>query len=601
MRVPHREDLANRSDPESCAEHREVQGEALTGENAGQVLSCEINSSGAPTLLSEAEGHIGEDVKRESSSSPAQSKTLSMRRSFLHGTWEIPSSSADSDAERPGKALGRKPGKRGDGKSDDCVVPVKPPNKGEQPAEGVEGRRSTKGNAEQSAAGRTQSRATASTGLAGVREVAQRSKKERFTALLHHVTVDLLRASFYALKRQAASGVDGVTWTQYEDGLEDRLVRLHRAVHVGSYRAQPSRRVYIPKADGTKRPLGIAAIEDKIVQQAVVTVLNAIYEADFLGFSYGFRRGRGQHDALDALWTGLMYKKVNWVLDADIRSFFDTIDHDWMMRFIEHRVGDNRILRLIRKWLSAGVMEEGVWSQTRSGTPQGAVASPLLANIYLHYVFDLWVHQWRRSKAQGDVIVVRYADDTVVGFEHASDARRFLEALKERMQRFGLSLHPAKTRLIEFGRFAADRRKRRGEGKPETFNFLGFTHLCGRSRTTGNFVVRRLTMAKRLCAALRDIKMTLLKHLHRHPADVGRWLNRVVQGYFNYHAVPGNFHRLATFRTQVVHLWLRVLRRRSQRHRMPWARFARYATRWVPYPRIVHPSPHVRFFVSHPR
>src|SRR5215510_6637043 len=600
MKVLHREDLANHSDPESCAEHRKVQGEALTGEAAGQVLSCEINSSGAPTLLSEAEGHIAEDVTRESPSSPTQSKTLSMRRSFPHGTWEIPSSSAGINAERPGKATSRKPDKHGDGKSDDCTVPVKSSNKGEQPAERREGRRSTKGNADQSAAVRTQSRGTASSGLAGVREAAQRSKKERFTALLHHVTIDLLRESFYALKRQAASGVDGVTWAQYEDGLDDRLVTLHGAVHIGSYRAQPSRRAYIPKADGTKRPLGIAAIEDKIVQQAVVTVLNAIYEADFLGFSYGFRRGRGPHDALDALWVGLMYKNVNWVLDADIRSFFDTIDHGWMMRFIEHRVGDRRILRLIRKWLSAGVMEEGVWSQTGAGTPQGAVASPLLANIYLHYVFDLWVQQWRRHKAQGDVIVIRYADDTIVGFQHPFEASSFLQALKARLQQFGLSLQPEKTRLIEFGRYAAERRKRRGQGKPETFNFLGFTHVCGKSRTSGNFVVRRYTMAKRLRAALHAIKASLLRHLHRHPAEVGRWLQRVVRGYFNYHAVPGNYRRLATFRDHVVRLWLRVLRRRSQRHRMNWARFARYVDRWVPHPRIVHPSSHVRFFATHP-
>jgi group II intron reverse transcriptase/maturase len=578
-----------------------VQGEALTGEAAGQVLSCEISPTEAPTLLTEAEGHIEADATRKSSSSLTQSKTLRMRRSFPNGTWEIPSTSAGNNAERPRKAPSRKRGEHVDGKSDDCIVPLKSANNGEQPAERMEGRRSTKGNADQSAALRTQSRACASSGLAGVREVARRSKKERFTALLHHVTVDLLRESFYALHRQAASGVDGITWTQYEDGLEDRLVKLHRAVHTGSYRAQPSKRVYIPKADGTKRPLGIAVIEDKIVQQAVVSVLNAIYEADFLGFSYGFRRGRGQHDALDALWVGLMYKNVNWVLDADIRSFFDTIDHDWMMRFVEHRVGDKRILRLIRKWLSAGAMEEGVWSQTSGGTPQGAVISPLLANIYLHYVFDLWVHQWRRHKAQGDVIVVRYADDTIVGFQDSFEASSFLVALRGRLQQFGLSLHPEKTRLIEFGRYATERRKRRGQGKPETFNFLGFTHFCAKSRTTGKFLVRRVTMAKRLRAALCAVKRTLLRHLHRHPSEVGRWLQRVVRGYFNYHAVPGNYERLASFRTQVIHLWLRALRRRSQRHRMNWARFARYAERWVPHPRILHPSSYARFFATHPR
>ena len=600
MKVLHREDLANHSGPESCAEHRKVQGEALTGEAAGQVLSCEISPTEAPTLLSEAEGHIDGDATRKSSSSLTQSKTLRMRRSFPNGTWEIPSTSAGNNAERPRKASSRKLGTHVGGKSDDRVVPLKSANNGQQPAERMEERRSTKGNADQSAALRTQSRVCASSGLVGVREAARRSK-ERFTALLHHVTIGLLRESFYALQRHAASGVDGVTWTQYEDGLEDRLAKLHEAVHSGSYRAQPSRRAYIPKADGTKRPLGIAAIEDKIVQQAVVTVLNAIYEADFLGFSYGFRKGRGQHDALDALWVGLMYKNVNWVLDADIRSFFDTIEHSWMMRFVEHRVGDKRILRLIRRWLSAGVMEEGVWSPTSGGTPQGAVISPLLANIYLHYVFDLWAHQWRRHQAQGAVIVVRYADDTIVGFQDSSEASRFLVALKGRLRQFGLSLHPAKTRLVEFGRYAAERRKRRGQGKPETFNFLGFTHFCGKSRTSGNFVVRRVTMAKRLRAALQAIKANLLRHLHRHPADIGRWLQRVVRGYFNYHAVPGNYDRLASFRTQVIHLWLRVLRRRSQRHRLNWARFARYAERWIPHPRIIHPSSYVRFFATHPR
>jgi RNA-directed DNA polymerase len=601
MKVPYREDVANHSGPESCAGYREVQGEALTGENAGQVLSCEILSSGAPTLLSEAEGHIGEGASRESSASPTQSETLSMRGSFLNGTWEIPFSPAGGAAGRSGKAICRKSDVYGNGKSDDCTVPMKLLNNGEEPAEAVEGRRSTKGNVGQSAAVRTQSRAAASFGLAGVREAARKSRKERFTALLHHVTIDLLRDSFYALKRQAASGVDGVTWQQYEEGLEDRLVALHRAVQVGSYRAQPSRRVYIAKADGTKRPLGVAAIEDKTVQQAVVTVLNAIYEADFLGFSYGFRPGRSQHDALDALWMGLMTRKVNWVLDADIRSFYDTIDHTWMMRFIEHRVADKRLLRLIRKWLRAGVMEEGVWSESTVGTPQGAVVSCLLANIYLHYSFDLWAHQWRQRKARGEVLVIRYADDIVLGFQHQSEARRFLEALKVRMQKFGLALHPDKTRLLEFGRFAATDRQRRGERKPATFDFLGFTHACGQGRETGRFVVRRLTMATRLRAKLRAIKEALLRNLHRHPGEVGRWLQRVMQGFFNYHAIPGNMRRLAAFRTRAVRTWLRVLRRRSQRHRMPWARFARLATRWVPYARLVHPSPSVRFYAKYPR
>jgi group II intron reverse transcriptase/maturase len=339
-----------------------------------------------------------------------------------------------------------------------------------------------------------------SQGLRGVRQAAKERKRERFTALLHHLSVSLLRDSFYALKRQAAPGVDGVTWREYETGLEDRLADLHSRVHRGAYQAQPSRRVYIPKADGWQRPLGIAALEDKIVQQAVVTILNQIYEMDFKGFSYGFRPGRSPHQALDALTVGIQRKRVNWVLDADIRGFFDNLSHEWMQKFIEHRVADPRILRLIQKWLKAGISEEGQWSETKLGTPQGAVASPLLANVYLHYVFDLWVEAWRKRVAKGDVVVVRYADDLVVGFESRAEAGRFLEEFRERLAKFGLELHAEKTRLIEFGRFAARDRKQRGEGKPETFTFLGFTHYCGKRRSNGTFIVWRETAKKRLVA-----------------------------------------------------------------------------------------------------
>src|SRR5262250_979213 len=353
----------------------------------------------------------------------------------------------------------------------------------------------------------TQSGTRVSQGLSGVREVAKKRRQERFTALLHHVSVDLLWDSFYALKRQASPGVDGVTWQEYETGLEGRLSDLHSRVHRGAYRARPSRRVYIPKADGRQRPLGIAALEDKIVQQAVVTVLNQIYEADFKGFSYGFRPGRGPHQALDALTVGIQRKRVNWVLDADIRGFFDNLSHEWMLKFLEHRVADHRILRLIQKWLRAGVSEDGQWLKTTVGTPQGAVASPLLANVYLHYVFDLWVEAWRKKVARGDVIVVRYADDLVVGFEHRTEAERFLEEFRERLAKFGLELHADKTRLIEFGRFAARTRQRRGQGKPETFTFLGFTHFCGKRRKDGAFIVWRETAKKRLVAKLQEIKL----------------------------------------------------------------------------------------------
>src|SRR2546430_1047735 len=365
-----------------------------------------------------------------------------------------------------------------DGKSDGRAVPTKCPNKSGNPlAEGMEGRRPAKENTEQTTASQTQSWGNALSGLRGVREAAKKDKRLQFTALLHHVSVLLLESSFYALKRDAAPGVDGVTWTEYETGLGERLKDLHSRVHRGTYRAQPSKRAYIPKADGRKRPLGIAALEDKIVQHAVVTVLNQIYEEDFLGFSYGFRPGRRQHDALDALWVGIMRRKVNWILDADIRSFFDEIRHDWLLKFVKHRIADRRILRLIGKWLRAGVSEEGQWSKTERGTPQGSVASPLLANVYLHYAFDLWVQHWRRHRATGEMIVVRYADDAVLGFQHRADAEQFLRDWKERLGRFGLELHPDKTRLIEFGRYAVANRKERGEGKPETFNFLGFPHL----------------------------------------------------------------------------------------------------------------------------
>ena len=426
-------------------------------------------------------------------------------------------------------------------------------------------------------------------------------KRARFTALLHHVTVDLLRESFLALKRQAAPGVDGITWEQYEVDLETHLRDLHGRVHRGAYRAQPSRRTYIPKADGKLRPLGIAALEDKIVQQAVVTVLHLIYEEDFLGFSYGFRPGKSQHDALDSLWVAVLGKKVNWVLDSDIRGFFDNLSHEWMVKFIEHRVADPRILRLIRKWLKAGVVEDGTWSGTNVGTPQGAVASPLLANVYLHYVLDLWVQQWRSRNACGDVVIVRYADDFVMGFQHRDEAERFLKDLRERLAKFGLALHPDKTRLIEFGRFAARDRSARRESKPETFDFLGFTHMCGKKHWSGGFIVRRQTMAKRLRTKLREVKAALMRGRHAPVPQQGQWLRSVVQGYLNYHAIPGNTAALQAFRTEALHHWHFALRRRSQRGRMPWKRFSRIANRWIPKPKILHPYPNARFFAKHPR
>jgi RNA-directed DNA polymerase len=486
--------------------------------------------------------------------------------------------------------------------SDRAVVPMNQPNKEEQSsAEVGEGRARTKENIAQSSTSPTQSGERVSQGLHGVRQVAEERKQERFTALLHHLSVNLLRDSFYALKRQAAPGVDGVTWQEYETGLEDRLADLHGPVHRGAYRAQPSRRVYIPKADGRQRPLGIAALEDKIVQQAVVTILNQIYEVDFKGFSYGFRPGRSPHQALDALTVGIQTKRVNWILDADVRNFFDQMSHEWTIKFVEHRVADRRILRLIHKWMKAGVSEEGQWSDTTVGTPQGSVASPLLANIYLHYVFDLWVEAWRKRVAHGDVIVVRYADDLVVGFESRTDAERFLEEFRARLAKFGLELHADKTRLIEFGRNAARDRKQRGEGKPETFTFLGFTHYCGKRRSNGSFIVWRETAKKRMVAKLHAIKAELVRRKHEPSTLVGEWLKKVTLGYYQYHAVPGNLDRLRVFMHRLRRLWRAVLVRRSQRGQVSWQRHNPLLDRWIPIPRVLHPYPSARFAATHPR
>jgi len=464
----------------------------------------------------------------------------------------------------------------------------------------VEQRAEAKGNTGQQRTGRAQNREGVSQGLERVRQAARQRKKERFTALLHHVTVDLLREAFYALKRKAAPGVDGLRWQDYEAGLEDNLRDLHTRVHRGAYRALPVRRRYIPKPGGKQRPLGIAALEDKIVQRAVVEVLNAIYEEDFLGFSYGFRPGRSQHDALDALAVGICNTPVNWILEVDIRSFFDSVSQDWLVRFLEHRIGDQRIIRLVRKWLKAGVLEDGEWSVSDEGTPQGAVASPLLANVYLHYVFDLWAARWRRREARGNVIIVRYADDIVVGFEHEADARRFWEAMRSRFEQFSLALHPDKTRLLEFGRHAAANRMRRGLGKPETFTFLGFIFICGKSRR-GAFQLQRKTRRDRMRAKLREIKEQLQRRMHEPIPEQGRWLKQVVSGFFAYHAVPTNSRALSAFRHYVTDRWRRTLRRRSQKDGMTWERIAKIADAWLPQPRILHPWPEQRFAVRHPR
>jgi group II intron reverse transcriptase/maturase len=523
-----------------------------------------------------------------------------MHGNSIDGNWESPRASGrDGIPERAGKAGGRTPATHGRGQSDGPIVPQKRPNKAHAPvagaAEAAEGRGPAKGNSNQQNTPRTQRRTNdVPNALERVRQVAKRDRKVRFTALLHHVTQDRLREAYFRLKRKAAPGVDGVTWQQYGENLEANLQDLHNRLQGGRYRAKPSRRAYIPKADGRQRPLGIASLEDKIAQSAVVEVLNAIYEVDFVGFSYGFRPGRHQHQALDALTVGIHRKKVNWVLDADVRGYFDAIDHGWLVRFLEHRIADRRILRLIQKWLAAGVLEDGKRTGGTVGSPQGATISPLLANVYLHYVLDLWVNHWRKRYARGDVIVVRYADDFVVGFQYRSDAERLQTELRNRMRRFGLELHPEKTRLFEFGRFAADNRKTRGLRKPETFTFLGFTHIAGRTRR-GRFQVIRRTAAKRLRAKLHELKAEMRRRMHWPIPAQGVWLRSVVRGYFTYHAVPNNFDALAAFRAQVKRHWLRTLRRRSQKNRLPWARMSVLADRWLPRPRILHPWPGERF------
>src|SRR6267378_3977512 len=481
----------------------------------------------------------------------------------------------------------------GPGKSDRPTVPGKSPNNAGQPAtEGMEGRGLAKGNLPQQNASRTPSREDALSALERVRQAAAKDKKLRFTGLLHHIyNRETLRTAYLSLKKDAACGVDGETWRHYGETLEVNLQDLAHRLKRGAYRAKPVRRVYIPKADGRQRPLGVPALEDKIVQRAAVEVLNAIYGTDFLGFSYGFRPGRSQHQALDALYTGLLTRKVNWVLDLDIKAFFDGLSHEWLVKFSEHRIADRRVVRRIQKGLNAGVLEDGKRIRTDEGTPQGGSASPRLANVYLHYVFDLWVQAWRQKRAYGDVIVVRFADDIVVGFQSKADAEQFRAELTERMRKFNLALHPEKTRLLEFGPFAINNRQRRREGKPETFSFLGFTHICVKKRSNGMYTVLRQTIRKRLQAKLNAVKAELQRRMHEPIPEQGKWLQALVRGHLRYYGVPMNNPALALFRFQVGRLWHRTLSRRSQNGRVLWERMRRLITRWLPLPTVCHPYP----------
>lgn len=488
----------------------------------------------------------------------------------------------------------------GHGKSDSSIVLAKPPNRAEPEAqEAVEGRGLAEGKTLRCNVPRTQGRSGMSSALERIRQAARRDKRQRFTALLHHVYgVEGLRAAYFGLKREAAAGIDGKTWRDYGEELERNLWDLSERVKRGAYRAQPARRSYIAKESEPQklRPLGVLVLEDKIVQRATAEVLSALYEQDFVGFSYGFRPQRSPHQALDALVMGILRRKVNWVLDCDIRGFFDTLDHGWLVKFIEHRVADQRVLRLIQKWLKAGVLEEGKRRESEVGTVQGGSISPLLANIYLHYGFDLWVQQWRRVIARGDVVVVRFADDFVVGFEHREDGERFLSELRERLSRFGLELHAQKTRLIEFGRHAEKDRQSRGEDKPETFNFLGFTHSCAKTRK-GKFTVLRQTMRTRWQAKLKAIKAELCRRMHEPVPEMGIYVRAVLLGHMHYYAVPMNAVSVSHFRMAVGRIWWRVLKRRSQKNHLPWARMERQVARWLPHTHTCHPYPWVRFGV----
>lgn len=485
----------------------------------------------------------------------------------------------------------------GHGKSDGPIAPEKSPNKVDKTAEGMEERGPTKGSSQEQNTRRTQSRISVTSALKRIRQISETNRRTRFTSLYHHIWSDAaLRDAFYRLKRDAAPGVDGVTWSEYNAELEQNLADLSNRLRKGAYRANPVRRVFIPKTDGTKRPLGVTTLEDKIVQNATVAVLNAIYEPLFVGFSYGFRPGRSQHNALDAVSVGITKKKVSWVLDADIRGFFDAINHDCLIRLLEHKIGDPRVIRLIQKWLKAGVLLDGTQTVTELGAPQGGSVSPVLANIYLHYAYDCWAKMWRKEKAQGDAIFVRYADDCIAGFQHQRDAQAFLFELRSNYRKYGLELHPDKTRILEFGRFALERRKRHNKQRPETFEFLGFTHICGESRA-GKFQLQRHTSKKRMTRKLKEVKDELRKRMHHPVPEVGQWLASVLRGHINYYGVPLNSKALSAFCHQVTWLWWRTLRRRSQKTKVTWERMVRLTQTWLPKPKVVHPYPDQRLVV----
>ena len=607
MKESYDEGVASRVGPESCLDDPRGRGEALTGENTGGLLSSEITLFRVPTLWCEREGNTGGRVGTRVADRPGGAIEPGMCGHSLRENRETSGRILHGlEATMPdttGKANNHTSEVSSPEESDANIVPEKMANKGRRsPAESLKGRAAAERNSEHEAAGRVQDRVAASIGLDRVRQRAEADRTNRFCNLFHFLKADLLRRSFYQLNRQAAPGLDGITWYEYERQLDARLPELERELHAGSYRATPAKRLYITKDDGRQRPLGLQSVEDKVVQQACVNILSEVFEPNFCGYSYGSRPGRSQHDALDALHEGIMRRKVNWILDCDIAGFFDNLDHELLLSFVAERVTDKRMLRLLRKWLRVGWVEDGRRHPGTIGTPQGSVISPLLANIFLSAVLDKWFSQWRQTTAKGDAIIVRYVDDVVFGFQYETEAGAFLDALRTRLAEHKLTLHPKKTRLIEFGRFAAVDRKNRGQGKPETFDFLGFTHICGTTRR-GRFCIRRKTIRKRLRRKLKEIKAELIKRMHEPLTTTGQWLASVVRGFTQYHAVPGNLEAPREFYTQISRLWLWVIRRRSQkaRQRWTWERFYRLQRRWLPRPRLIHPYPNVRFDAKHSR
>jgi group II intron reverse transcriptase/maturase len=578
----------------------------LTGESTGELLNSENTKIREPSLLSDSEGDtVGRD--KRAADCPGGVRELGMCGRFPRENRDASERNLFgeevAETEAMGKVNSQTPVAESTEESDGNKVPKKSPNKGnEDPAEAMEGKTPTKRNLRQEAANRIRGREFASNGLDRVRQRAEADKKVRFNNLFHLLNADLLRASFYELNRNAASGQDGVTWREYERKLGVRLPELERELHTGSYRATPAKRGYIAKEDGRKRPLGIQAVEDKVVQQACVTILNAVFESNFSGYSYGSRPGLAPHDALDALHEGIIRRKINWILDCDIEGFFDNLSHVRLMNFIEERVTDKRMLRLIRKWLRVGWVEDGKRYPGTIGTPQGSVISPLMANIFLNSVMDKWASAWRRANAKGDVIIVRYVDDAVFGFQYEADGRSFLEALREQVEASELKLHPTKTRLIEFGRYAANNRRERKLGKPDSFDFLGFTHTCAVNRK-GRYCIIRKTIRKRLRRKLNEVKMELIKRMHDPLMNVAKWLASVIRGFTNYYAVPGNMRAPREFYTQVSRLWRWVILRCSNKakDRWTWDRFYRLQRQWLPRPRLVHPHPYVRFDAKYSR